>query len=114
MSVPAEVNPGDPDTSTVGLACVADDGYDDIDTGAQVVVTDEAGTTLGIGDLGIGILTTSSGDSTGPADRCQFQFAVSDVPTGKKFYGVHVGNQARGILRYTADQITEPLTLTIG
>jgi hypothetical protein len=63
--------------------------FDDVKEGAQVVVTDASGATVGVGALGAGVAS-----GTSPADYvCRFAFTVAGVPSGPKFYGVKIGNQ---------------------
>lgn len=88
--------------------CVAEDGYDDIAQGAQVTVTDQDGRVLAVSELDAGAMP--GGDS----GRCLFTFTVSPVPSGQRLYGIHVGNDHRGVMRYTADQLSHQVALTIG
>jgi hypothetical protein len=89
--------------SDVGAVCNGSGGYDDITTGAQVVVTSETGTVLATGALGAGAVLTPG--------SCTFDLAVPDVPPGHKFYGVTVSH--RGVLQFTADQLSN-VSLTLG
>ncbi|MEV4096953.1 hypothetical protein [Streptosporangium saharense] len=90
--------------TTNEVTCVTTGGYSDIQEGAQVVVTDASGTTVALGRLAYGSWNRHTG--------CVFLFNVPDVPGGHKFYGVEVGH--RGRLQYTAEQVAQPLALTIG
>ncbi len=83
--------------------CVGRGGYDDIYAGAQVVVSDASGKTVGLGELEGG--TPSNGN-------CVFSFAVKDVPRGIDFYGVTVGN--RKGMRFTEADVAQPLALSLG
>jgi hypothetical protein len=85
-----------------GTSCRGTGGYDDIDEGTDVVVSDAAGKTLAIGRLRAG--TTKDGD-------CVFPFTVSRVPKSEKFYGVTISH--RGTLNYTRQDLKEPLHLVI-
>jgi hypothetical protein len=79
----------------VGDSCSGQNGYDDISSGAEVVVEDEAGTTLATSQL-----VTGSFDGVG----CVFEFTVEDV--GKAtFYRVLIGRDSRGGLRYSHDEL---------
>lgn len=100
VSVPA-INPLGDD----GDDCTADDGYDDIEQGAQVVVSDQAGETLGVGNLGAGTLRSA---------RCVFGFDIDGVPAGRRFYAVHVGNSNRGEVQHTEQEIRDGVDLSIG
>jgi hypothetical protein len=99
---------------TVGDQCVTGDGYNDIKTGAQVVITDSAGATVGIGSLIGGELTASltNPDSMIGA-TCTFKFFVH-VAKKSDFYGVHVGNEARGVVQYSAGDVAGGVDLVIG
>lgn len=65
--------------------------YDAVKEGAQVVVTDAAGKTLGIGQLGTGRAAVAAN----PAEHfdCTFSFIVQGIPGGQSFYGVKVADQ---------------------
>lgn len=67
--------------------------FDDVKAGAQVTVTDAAGTVVGIGKLGDGAAASESDGATSGNLRypCEFTFDVAGVPAGKRFYGVKVG-----------------------
>lgn len=86
------------------LTCVTGGGYDDIREGAQVVVTDAAGKTIALGQLGAGSWKRGVG--------CIFLFTVADIPAGEKFYGIEVSH--RGKVQYTAAQMSAPIELSIG
>jgi hypothetical protein len=67
--------------------CTADTGFRDIERGAQVVVADASGKTVGVGDLTVGITDGGAGGSTSVFDAlCVFKFRVNDIPTGDNFY----------------------------
>lgn len=89
-------------------SCVGGRGFDDIRPGAQVVVADQAGTTLAIGALGTSKVTTGA---DGRLAGCTIAFAVPDVPAGGKFYRLSVGR--RGGLQYTEQQLRTDLRLTL-
>ena len=61
-------------------------GYSDLKEGAQVLVLDGAGTTIGTGTLGAG---HRAPDST---SKCTFDFAVAGVPKAD-FYSVKVSHR---------------------
>lgn len=112
VSVPAD-RASISDTPTLGDPCTAAPGYDDIAPGSQAVVTDQAGTTIGFADLGPGMLI-AGGDDFLTDPRCQSIFSVHDIPGGKSLYGVHVGRDSRGVLRYHPADIHAPIAITIG
>jgi hypothetical protein len=76
-----------------GAGCFGYGGYDDVEAGLQVVVSNEANTVIGNGTL-------SSGEVTG--DGCKFTFQVQSVPVAK-FYNIEVGR--RGKLSYSFDEM---------
>ncbi len=91
-------------TGKAGDPCQTGGSYADIQPGATVTVSDASGKTLALGALGDG---TQDG-----ASNCKVPFTVTGVPAGEKFYGVEVTH--RGRLQYTAEQLAEPLALTLG
>lgn len=86
------------------LTCTTGAGYDDIRQGAQVVVSDAAGKTIALGQLGGGSWKRDVG--------CVFLFTVPDVPMAGEFFGLEVSH--RGRVQYSAGQLAEPLDLVIG
>lgn len=102
MTVRAHINMSEPDD---GDPCRADNGYDDIATGSQVEVQDAAGKTLALGVLDPGVR----------ADKyfCRFAFTVNGVPDGGDIYGVAVGRESRGAVKFSAADIRQPVALTI-
>ncbi|MEV8389804.1 MULTISPECIES: hypothetical protein [unclassified Streptomyces] len=74
--------------------CSGTGGYSDIDFGAQVNITDAAGTLVATGSLGFG-----EGTEVG----CAFSFSVDDITPGSKFYTVEVSQ--RGGLTQTEDEL---------
>jgi hypothetical protein len=87
--------------------CVALENYDDIAFGAQVVISDAAGKTVALGTL-------ESGSFEDAGNQCVFPFNIPDVPLGEKFYGVHVGNDNRGVVQYTRTDLETGATISIG
>lgn len=77
--------------------CRGTDGFDDIAAGADVVVTDQSGTTIATGALEDG-----HGESSDGGTVCKFGFAVTGVPDDKTFYGVAVSY--RGVVQFSAQQ----------
>jgi hypothetical protein len=92
-----------------GQLCAVDGGYADLRAGAQVVVTSE-GKTLALGRLGDGKLQLPDLDEWGTRS-CVFPFSVQ-APGGYDFYGVEVTH--RGVLRYTAEQLRQPVEMSLG
>lgn len=86
----------------VGGNCFGVDGYDDIDSGAQVVIRDGDGTKVAIGALEDGYV--QNGD-------CIFLFFVTDVPEGGGVYSVEVAH--RGEVAFSESE-AGVLHLTLG
>jgi len=97
--------------AVIGGPCNADDGYDDVREGTQVVVTDSTGTAVSLGRLEAGELLGKDGGDIFEA-KCEFPFTVDAVPAGSAVYGIEVGS--RGQQRYTEAELQSPVTLTLG
>lgn len=80
-----------------GEDCENPPGFDDIHQGSQVIVKDEAGTTMSTSELGSGRI-----DGLG----CTFDFTLEGVGDAK-FYSVELGRDARGELSYSYDEMVE-------
>jgi hypothetical protein len=97
----------DPDAAyQYGDVCSGTGGYDDVDAGASVVVTNEQGTVIGTGSLGLG--------SASPGGDCVFNFTVAGLPEGR-FYGVEVSH--RGKVTFSREQLEQDgwnVELTLG
>jgi len=85
-----------------GTSCRGMSGFDDINEGTEVVVSDADGKTLAVGRLRAG--EVKGGD-------CVFPFIVSHVPKNKQFYGVTISH--RGTLIYTQQDVMQPLHLVL-
>jgi hypothetical protein len=75
--------------------CVGTGGYGDIHDGAQVVVKDDTGATIAVGELGPGELyaVPSGGDpEPGQPGYCRFDLTVLNVPDSD-FYEIAVGTR---------------------
>jgi hypothetical protein len=94
--------------------CAGSGGYDDLALGAQVVVSDPAGTTVAVGSVTESIPITEWDDDAEDylATACTLRFLVTGVPAGKGFYGIEVSH--RGRLQYSEAQARKELELTIG
>lgn len=86
-----------------GTVCTGQGGFSDIRRGAQVVITDETGTTLALAELG-------QGQPTG-TNVCSFPFAAGDLYE-HPFYGVEIANRVK--VQFSHDQVAGPITLTLG
>lgn len=100
---------GGSDTETVCYG--GDGGYSDIKPGASVVVTNETGTTIGVGVLDSATATIHGKGRNARAESCDFTFSVENVPVSAKFYGIEVSH--RGVVQFTPSQIGE-IHLTLG
>ena len=90
-----------------GDECYGEDGYDDVNDGAQVVIADEDGTTLSTGRL-------SPGEFDGLG--CVFSFTLEDVSRAD-FYALNVAGENRGELQYSYDELAKDdwsVELTLG
>ncbi|MGW6503003.1 hypothetical protein [Nonomuraea angiospora] len=93
-----------------GQLCAMGGGYSDIRAGAQVVVTDDAGKTIAVGQLEPGKILLPRADAWGTRS-CVFPFTVQ-APGGYRFYGIEVTH--RGVVRYTAEQLRQPVEMSLG
>lgn len=74
--------------------CWGEEGYDDMSGGAQVVVRDNTGATVAVGQLDTGIKESSV--------VCRFDFSVEDVPSGSPAYSLEVTH--RGEFSFTEEE----------
>jgi hypothetical protein len=88
------------------VRCSGMGGYSDIAEGAQVTVTDEGGTVLGVSQLSAGTLIGG-----GMTRSCDFAFTVNNVPAGHQFYGVSVSH--RGTIQVPAADL-DKVSLSLG
>jgi hypothetical protein len=79
-------------------SCVTPTGLDDIGEGAQIQVTAADGDIVAVGQLDAGEWDKSD---------CAFRFTIPDVPRGEKFYGLHVGNESRGIIQFDEQRLRQ-------
>jgi hypothetical protein len=92
------------DLLTTASGCAGENGYDDITDGAAVTITDATGAVVALGNL--------AGSQLSGAAECDLYFLVSDVPTGKSFYGIEVSH--RGSVKFTEAELASPVALTLG
>lgn len=83
--------------------------FDHIEAGAQVVVTDASGTTIGVSTLQAGELVMAK---SGDALDCVFPFALNDLPDGE-FYGIEVGGTG-GVVQFTKSEMKAGPTISLG
>lgn len=89
--------------SSDGSTCIGIDGYDDMRSGASVVVYDSTGKKVAIGELDAGEVATGS--------SCVFAFEVDDVPADGDIYSVEVAN--RGDVPFKRAEAQE-ITVSLG
>ncbi|MGW3667409.1 hypothetical protein [Streptomyces sp. NPDC005141] len=87
-----------------GEPCSGTGGYSDIDFGAQVNVTDAAGTLVATSSLGLGEKTEAG---------CAFAFTVDEITPGSKFYTVEVSHRG-GLTQTEAELRAGGLDFTLG
>ncbi len=93
--------------------CLVEAGYDDQQDGAQVVVTDATGKTVGVGALKATGLQVLSGSTAMTDTWCGFTFSVLKVPRGSGFYGVAIGH--RDPVQFPEDKLfAAPIALALG
>lgn len=96
--------PGDADYDrdpAVGGSCEGSGGFDDIRSGASVVVRNEEGTTIASGRLEPGEITSVY---KGTIPTCEWAFEIRDVPDAE-FYEIEVSH--RGGLQYSKAEMEE-------
>lgn len=102
------VRVGGMDERVEGAACNAADGYDDVAEGADVVVTDAQGATVGTAPLRAGTLKFIDNTNV----WCNFTFIVKDIPAGGKFYKLTAGQ--RDPKQLTESDLHSSIQLQIG
>jgi hypothetical protein len=116
---------GNTDFDTIQLEdggpCKAASGYDDISAGSQVTLTNGSGEVVATGNLGNGMQSNSEGWSYANWLRvgkgvamCSFSFQITDVPGGGNFYQVSLGNNNRGEISYSEDELKAGIALKLG
>ncbi|HET8640561.1 MAG TPA: hypothetical protein VFM37_01420 [Pseudonocardiaceae bacterium] len=90
----------------VGESCRGDSGFSDIQPGAQIVVTDPSGRTVGIGMI--------TGGEALSISRCRFEVAVHGIPRGLGFYGIEITH--RGVVEFAEQRLLTggPVELSLG
>lgn len=91
-----------------GAGCTGQNGFDDIASGAQVVVRDDKGKTVGVSQLEPGAMATGL---YAPDAHCTFNFTVPDIDSKADFLSVEVAH--RGQVQFKrADAGSVVVTLT--
>lgn len=91
-----------------GSGCVGQNGYDDIAEGAQVVVRDDKGKTVGVAALEPGTMATGLYALNA---HCDFPFSVPDVKTTSDYLSVEVSHRGEVQVKRTE---AGSVALTIG
>ena len=104
FTVSGELTLTDAGVHNVSGHCFGTNGYDDMQVGAQVVVRDADGKTVGVSQLDAGTLG-------GVTVVCTFPFTVEGVPSGKGPYSVEVSH--RGQIAFEESQ-AHGVSLTLG
>ncbi|WP_351232189.1 hypothetical protein [Streptomyces sp. NPDC002133] len=87
-----------------GGSCTGDDGYDDLDVGTEVTISDASGTVVAADSLTTGEVVGTS---------CLFKFTVHGIPAGSKLYRVEVSH--RGDLTKTEAELRKgDIAFTLG
>lgn len=81
-----------------GVSCGGTGGYSDMQPGAGIQVSNQAGTILATGSLGSGTTTGSDGST------CQFTFSIPHVPDAP-FYQIEVSH--RGNVTFSRSQLEQ-------
>jgi hypothetical protein len=102
VTITGELLLSDPDLDDFAPTCRGEGGFDDVHEGAQLVITDEAGTTLA--------LTRLVGGKEVDTNVCRFTFSA-EVPD-RPFYGVEMNH--RGRIQYSKADASDGITLAIG
>lgn len=87
-------------------------GFEDLTEGAQVKVINGNGDTVGLGELGAGLVSWESDKNLG----CQFTFEIDGVPTDEKFYEILIADRDPSET-YSADDLEQAdwhVDLTLG
>ncbi len=90
--------------------CTGKGGFADIQTGAQVKVSDPTGKLLALGELKGPSYAHNFGGRVG----CLWVISIDDVPTGRGFYGIEISH--RGVIQYPESEVFAALgvDLTLG
>ncbi|MFJ4100061.1 hypothetical protein [Amycolatopsis japonica] len=101
---------------TLYVAKCMSSGYGDLLPGAQVEVTDQSGEVLGVGavELSDAVANRKSGETSALKAICTSKFSVVNIPTGRKMYGVHIGNANRGVIWKPESEAKQGFELSIG
>lgn len=84
--------------------------YDDITLGTPVVVTDENGTTIATGTLGVGYPIRNPSDAT-RAVQCDLEINTFSVPADRQFYRMKIGE--RQTIEYNKFDIRQKLDIRL-
>lgn len=104
-----------------GGKCESSESYSDITSGGQVTLKDGAGEIVAIGKLVEGVQDLGGRSLTAvqfffEADEfpiCKFTFQL-DVPAGKDFYSLSIGDPTRSQFSYTEAELSQAVNITLG
>lgn len=98
-----------------GISDADIEGFDDIATGAQVVVKDASGTVIATSELQGGVLVrgASWSENSIRGMACSYSFTLTDLPDGS-FYGIHVGDSTRSDVQFSKAEMQAGPTLSFG
>lgn len=102
----------DADYTTIDGPCLVSPGYDDITEGRTVTIRDGEGSVVALGELMNPRLAIGRGRDEMDDTFCEFSFSVEEVPQGRKFYSVEVGN--RGGVDFGEAELFDGPTLVLG
>ena len=91
-------------SARLGFACEGSGGFSNIGPASPVLVKDETGTVIAVGEM--------TGSRSISSKLCELSFTADDVPAGRNYYLVEIAR--RGELTYTEEEAREPLSLSIG
>lgn len=93
------------------LACGGLRGYDDLQPGSQVTITDEVGTVVGVGAITLSVPDVAADLKS--AKSCTLIFEVNGVRRGATHYGVTIGHR-QPVQTTEQELLQDGLELAIG
>lgn len=90
--------------------CVADKGFSDFAGGTQISVLDAEGNIVAVSELVDGYSTIGGGYRSG----CAFKFEIGNIPAGRGFYSLDVGNAFRGIYTVPEGETGKYISIKMG
>jgi hypothetical protein len=96
-----------------GQNCRGGSQFADVLPGAQVIITDSNGKTVGLGQLG----TSTYIKATSPGERdkgCEMPFSIDGLPMDQDFFGVQVGHEQSVQVRRQDALVPQGVSITFG